>query len=228
MVKNVALDSACRQIIDAGHKMIDQKMIAGSWGNLSIRIDADCCAITPSGRSYDTLTEKDIVIIDMTGNRQGGLLIPSSEMPLHLAIYKAIPEAKAIAHTHSIYASACAAMHKPIPAVIEDLVQIIGGSVDVANYALPGTAELAANAVKALNCKKAALLANHGVVCWGETLEAALMTAEIVEKTAHIYCICATMGGAVPLPDEDIAVMHDFYQKYYSKRQLTKGDEKLE
>ena len=118
-------------------------------------------------------------------------------------------------------------MHKPIPALIEDLVQIIGGSVDVAEYALPGTEALAANAVKALQNKKAALLANHGVVCWGSSLNSALMTAEIVEKAAQIYYICETMGRAKLLPEADIAVMHDFYKQHYSKRQTEKGDEVL-
>ncbi len=221
------IDAARQQIVAAGLKMIEQKMIAGSWGNLSIKINTSCCAITPSGRSYDSLNTEDIVVVDMQGNKIVGALIPSSETPLHLAVYKAIPEAQAIVHTHSIYASACAAMHKLIPALIEDLVQIIGGSVDVAEYALPGTEALAANAVKALQNKKAALLANHGVVCWGSSLNSALMTAEIVEKAAQIYCICETMGGAKLLPEADIAVMHDFYKQHYSKRQTEKGDEVL-
>ena len=221
------IDAARQQIVAAGLKMIEQKMIAGSWGNLSIKINTSCCAITPSGRSYDSLNTEDIVVVDMQGNKIVGALIPSSETPLHLAVYKAIPEAQAIVHTHSIYASACAAMHKLIPALIEDLVQIIGGSVDVAEYALPGTEALAANAVKALQNKKAALLANHGVVCWGSSLNSALMTAEIVEKAAQIYCICETMGGAKLLPESDIAVMHDFYKQHYSKRQTEKGDEVL-
>lgn len=221
------IDAARQQIVAAGLKMIEQKMIAGSWGNLSIKINTSCCAITPSGRSYDSLNTEDVIVVDMQGNKIVGALIPSSETPLHLAVYEAIPEAQAIVHTHSIYASACAAMHKPIPALIEDLVQIIGGSVDVAEYALPGTEALAANAIKALQNKKAALLANHGVVCWGSSLNSALMTAEIVEKAAQIYCICETMGGAKLLPEADIAVMHDFYKQHYSKRQTEKGDEVL-
>ena len=182
---DLIIDAARRQIVTAGIKMVEQKMIAGSWGNLSIKIDTSRCAITPSGRSYDSLNTEDIVVVDMQGNKIKGALIPSSETPLHLAIYNAIPAAQAIVHTHSVYASACAALHRSIPALIEDLVQIIGGSVDVAEYALPGTKVLAENALIALKNKKAALLANHGVVCWGISLETALMTAEIVEKYVH-------------------------------------------
>ena len=210
MQDDLIIDAARRQIVTAGIKMVEQKMIAGSWGNLSIKIDTSRCAITPSGRSYDSLNTEDIVVVDMQGNKIKGALIPSSETPLHLAIYNAIPAAQAI------------------PALIEDLVQIIGGSVDVAEYALPGTKVLAENALIALQNKKAALLANHGVVCWGNSLETALMAAEIVEKAAHIYCICETMGGAKLLPESDIAIMHDFYKQHYSKRQIEKGDEVLE
>lgn len=222
------IKAACQQIVATGLKMVEQKMIAGSWGNLSIKIDENSCVITPSGRSYDSLVTDDVVLVDMSGQKLRGTLIPSSELPLHLAIYQALPEARAIVHTHSIYASACAAMHKPIPPLVEDLVQIIGGQVDVAEYALPGTQALAVNAIAALKNKKAALLANHGVVCWGATLETALMTAEIVEKAAQIYCICASMGGAVPLPESDIEIMHNFYQQHYLKRQMNEGDETLE
>ena len=222
MQDDLIIDAARRQIVTAGIKMVEQKMIAGSWGNLSIKIDTSRCAITPSGRSYDSLNTEDIVVVDMQGNKIKGALIPSSETPLHLAIYNAIPAAQAIVHTHSVYASACAALHRSIPGLIEDLVQIIGGSVDVAEYALPGTKVLAENALIALQNKKAALLANHGVVCWGNSLETALMAAEIVEKAAHIYCICETMGGAKLLPESDIAIMHDFYKQHYSKRQIEK------
>ena len=100
---DLIIDAARRQIVTAGIKMVEQKMIAGSWGNL---IDTSRCAITPSGRSYDSLNTEDIVVVDMQGNKIKGALIPSSETPLHLAIYNAIPAAQAIVHTHSVYASA--------------------------------------------------------------------------------------------------------------------------
>ena len=133
MQDDLIIDAARRQIVTAGIKMVEQKMIAGSWGNLSIKIDTSRFAITPSGRSYDSLNTEDIVVVDMQGNKIKGALIPSSETPLHLAIYNAIPAAQAIVHTHSVYASACAALHRSIPEFMEDLVQIIGGSVDVAD-----------------------------------------------------------------------------------------------
>ena len=205
------------QIVAIGKKLIEKKLVAGSWGNISCRFSEEV-AITPSGRGYETLEPEDIVILDKDGNKLEGRHVESSESKLHVEIYKACPEAKAIIHTHSIYASALAAMHKPVPAIIEDMVQIVGGRVNCAKYALPGTQELAENAVEALGGRKAVLLANHGAVCWGKNLDDALMVAEILEKTAQIAIIC--QGQAIELTQDDANVMHKFYEEHYFKRQL--------
>ena len=210
-------------IVAMGIKMIDKKMMAGSWGNISVRIDKDLYAITPSGHNYESLTVDDIVIVNKDGDKVSGNLIPSTETALHIAIYKEYPQAKAVIHTHSIYASALAAMRKDLPPIIEDAVEIVGSTVRCAKYALPGTKELSKNAVEALGENRAALMANHGAVCWGEDLYEAFMIAEIVEKAAQIFCIASSMGGVVQLNEEQIAVMHKFYLEHYSKRQ--KGEE---
>ena len=215
---------ARQAVVDMGHQLIAKNLVAGSWGNISVQVGEGLYAITPSGRGYGHQQPQDIVLINQQAQRVEGELTPSSESRLHTAIYAACPDARAIIHTHSIYASALAAMHREVPAIIEDLVMIIGGRVACADYALPGTEELAVNAVKALQGRRAALLANHGAVCWGRSLEDALMVAEILEKTAKIAIICQSCGGAVELSDEDIAIMHGFYEAHYAKRQS--GEEK--
>ncbi len=219
-MNELLITKARLEIIKAAQKLAGQNMLPGSWGNISIKIDADTFAVTPSGRGYDSLTPQDITVVNAKGQTLDGKLIPSSELPLHLAIYKALPDAKAIVHTHSIYASACAAARKDIPPLVEDLVQITGGPVRCAEYALPGTEELAQNVIKAMNGKRAALMANHGVACWGVTLDEAIMVAGIVEKAAQLYFITQSLGGAVLLPQSDIEAMHSFYEDHYRKRQL--------
>lgn len=215
-----AINIAREDIIRTAKKMAGQNMLPGSWGNLSIKIDDDTYAVTPSGRGYDNLTPQDITVVNAAGKTVDGSLIPSSELPLHLAIYKALPEAKAVVHTHSIYASACAAARKDIPPLVEDLVQIMGGPVHCAQYALPGTDELAANVIAAMHGRRAALMANHGVAAWGVTLDEAVMVAGIVEKAAQLYVLTQSIGGAVLLPQNDIDIMHSFYEAHYRKRQL--------
>ena len=105
-MENEAVEKARTQIVKAAQKMAGQNMLPGSWGNISIKINKNAYAITPSGRGYDNLKPDDITIVDAAGQTLDGALIPSSELPLHLAIYKALPEANAVVHTHSIYASA--------------------------------------------------------------------------------------------------------------------------
>ncbi len=219
-MNTIAINKARTEIIKTAHKMAGQNMLPGSWGNISIKIDDDAYAVTPSGRSYDNLAPQDITVVDANGKTIDGALIPSSELPLHLAVYKALPDANAIVHTHSVYASACAAARKDIPPLVEDLVQIMGGAVHCAEYALPGTEKLAQNVIKAMDGKRAALLANHGVACWGVTLDEAMMVAGIVEKAAQLYFITQSLGGAVLLPQSDIGAMHAFYEAHYRKRQL--------
>lgn len=205
-------------VVAMGHKLIEKKLVAGSWGNISCRLDNEHIAVTPSGIGYERITPEDIVIVTNTGQVTVGEKTPSSELKLHLAIYSAYPEAGAVIHTHGIYTSALAAMHKGIPAIIEDIVQIIGGRVQCAQYAMPGTLALAENAVAALGGHKAALLANHGSVCWGKNLDDALMVAEILEKAAHITILCG--DKAVELDTGEVNAMHNFYQEHYFKRQM--------
>ena len=202
-------------VVDTGRQMIGHGLVAGTWGNISMRSpDGEQIAITPSGRPYDQLMPEDIVIINPTGQVLSGRR-PSSELALHLAIYRARTDVRAVVHTHSLYATACAVAGKTIPASLEEMVQAVGGPVQVAAYALPGTVELAANAVAALADRSAVLLANHGVAACGPDLTEALLVAELVEKAAHIHVVAEQLGGARELSDEDVALMRRFYLEHY-------------
>jgi L-ribulose-5-phosphate 4-epimerase len=208
------------KIISSGCELLDSGLVVGTWGNLSARIpDTPFIAVTPSGRNYRTLTIDDIVLVDIDANVINGVLKPTSELALHLAIYRKRQDVKAIIHTHSVFASACAVARHPIPPIVEDVVQLVGGSVDVAEYALNGSAELAENAVQALGLKNAVLLANHGLVCCGCNIEEALLSCELVEKAAQIFIYANQISGAKALSKDDVAVMHEFYLKDYRKRQ---------
>ena len=206
-------------LADLGRDLLHSGMTAGTYGNVSCRLDEDCIAITPSGKEYETLQAEDIIIIDGQGEKKDGPWLPSSEWPLHLEIYHTIPEARAVVHTHSLYASALAVAHKDLPPIIEDLAQLAGGSVRCAEYAAPGTAALGKAAVAALEDRQAALLANHGAVCWGRTLREASQAAVLLEKGAHIYCIAHGFGTPFRLEEKQAKKLRDFYITHYSKRQ---------
>jgi L-ribulose-5-phosphate 4-epimerase len=207
------------EVLHIGHALLDKGLVAGTWGNISARIpETPFIAVTPSGKNYHDITVDDIVIVDITGAVIEGQFKPSSELPLHLAVYQSRIDIQAIVHTHSVFASACAVARKSIPPIIEDLVQLTGGSVDVATYALPGTDFLAQNVVRTLGNKNAVLMANHGVVGCGQTLPEAMMSCELVEKAAQIYIYANQIGGAQILSNDDIDVMHKFYIEHYRQR----------
>jgi len=207
-------------ILNTGLALLDKGLVAGTWGNISARVpERDWVLVTPSGRNYRTLKETEIVLVDAAGSTIQGDLPPSSELPLHLAVYKARSDVQAIVHTHSIYASSCAVAGKNIPPIIEDLVQIVGGGVTVAEYGFPGTVALADHAVVGLADKQAVLLANHGMIGCGETLAEAMLVCELVEKAAAIYIFAQQLGGARELAAEDVHAMRRFYLEQYRLRQ---------
>lgn len=214
------LSAVRAEIVQTGVALLERGLVAGTWGNVSIRVPGSThVAITPSGRDYRSLRPEDVVIVDTAGNKVDGVLKPSSEMLLHLSIYSRRPDVGAVIHTHSVYATAYAVARRPLPPVIEDLVQLAGGTVEVARYALPGSIELAANAVNALGDRQAVLLANHGAVGCGRTAAEALLVCELLEKGAQAYLFANLLGGAWILDSEDVAAMRRFYLEHYRRRQ---------
>jgi L-fuculose-phosphate aldolase len=206
-----------KEIINLGKKMVNQGLVASTWGNISVKMNTENIYITPSGMEYDSLEPEDIVLVDTKGSIINGKRKPSSELPMHLEIYKAREDIKAIVHTHSLYASAYAVSRKPIPPIIEDMAQVIGGPVEVAQYALPGTNQLAQNAIKALGNKGAVLLANHGVVGVGYNLIEAYKACLLVEKTAHIGIAAEALGQTYILSQEEVNWMRKAYLTVYGQ-----------
>lgn len=208
-----------QQVLQAAKEMYQKGLVASVWGNLSARIpETNEVVVTPSAVDYSVLQPEDLVVVDLqTGDVLEGGLKPTSELQMHLAILRARPDVNGVMHTHSVYASACSAAHKEIPPLVEDLAQVVGGSVSVARYALPGTPELGANAVKALGKKNAALLANHGVVGVGADIMEALRVCTIVEKGAQIYAIAKMIGTPALLSHEDVSYLRDIYKDHYGQ-----------
>ncbi|MBN2695286.1 class II aldolase/adducin family protein [bacterium] len=207
------------KLVKAGLQMIQDTLVIGTWGNISIRVpNTDSFAITPSGVNYSDITTNDIVILSCDGEILEGDKIPSIEWPLHAAVYKAREDISALMHTHSPYASALSAARKPIPPAVEDVIQIVGGEVSVTKYALPGTKELGEATVEALGDKNAVLLANHGLLGAAKTVEEAFKICKIVEKGAQITLLAQNVGGVVPLSKEECDIMRDFYLNHYGQK----------
>lgn len=205
-------------VIATGIKMAETSLTVGTWGNISAKIDEDHFAITPSGMDYFTLKPEDIVVLDLDGKVVDGNRKPSIEYALHEQVYKNRSDVNAVVHTHSTFCTAFAMARKDIPPAADDLVQIVGGDVRVAEYALPGSKELAENAVKALEGRNGAILANHGALAVGKDLKETLKTAFVMEKSAEATIYAQLLGGPVLLAQKDIDFMRDFYLNKYGQR----------
>lgn len=208
---------AAKLVVAAAEKMVDKGFVVGTWGNVSMRIERRF-VITPSGMDYDKLNPEDMVVVDINGKVVGGKWKPSTETILHAAIYKSREDVNAIVHTHSVFASTVAVTRGGIPPIIEDLVQVVGGRVDVATYALPGTEELAQNGIRALSDKNAVLLANHGMIGVGKDFDEALTVCEVVEKSAQILIYSQMLGNPTILDREEVKYLRDFFLTRYGQK----------
>lgn len=188
-------------------KAYENKLFAGTSGNLSIYDDEnDCIYITPSSIPYENMECEDMVIITMDGTVLEGKHQPSSEWKLHANIYKERKEIKAVVHTHSPYATAFAVANMPIPMILVEMLPSIGDVVQVAGFALPGDEKVGIEAVKALEGRKGCLLKNHGAVAIGEEIESAYITAVYIEDAARIYYLASTVGKVGEIPEEQLEI----------------------
>jgi L-fuculose-phosphate aldolase len=183
-------------------------------GNVSARW-REGLLITPSGLPYAAMAPDDLVALDLGGGVQAGARKPSSEWPLHTSIYRARPDAQAIVHTHSPRGTALACTRRGIPAFHYMIAFCGGPDVRCADYATFGTQGLADNAIVALDGRKAALLANHGVVTLGATLEGAFAIAAEVENLAGQYLDILAAGlEPVVFDGAEMARVADAFSRY--------------
>ncbi|MGC8545075.1 class II aldolase/adducin family protein [Athalassotoga sp.] len=211
MKESIAILEACQQIIDL-------KLVSGTWGNVSMRLENGNILITPSGIPYDEIREEDIVLCDRTGKVIEGKLLPSSELKMHLALYAKREDVNAIVHTHSLYASVASSIFEEVPILVEDVAMVIGGTIKVTEYKLPGTEELAEEVVTAIGDNNAVIISNHGQAAVGQTMEDAMLSAQMCEKAAQMY-IVAVQTGKMPraLCDKDVKMLYEKYVNSYKK-----------
>lgn len=201
--------------------MLSEGITIGTWGNVSLKDpETGYVYLTPSGMPYPSLVESDIVVMRLDGTVVEGERRPTIEAPMHLAIYRAREDCSAVIHTHPIYSTAFSSMGEDIPLMLDEAAQALGDTVRTADYALPGSVELAENCVKALGKRSmACLLKSHGAVCLGASLEQAFGNSTVLEATAQIYSIIRSMGGQfTPISPENIAAMQSFVKTGYGQR----------
>jgi L-fuculose-phosphate aldolase len=202
----VALVGAARRLSATG-------MNPGRSGNLSARSESGFL-VTPSGAAYESLHPDDLVQVGLDGASGDAQRTPSSEWRLHRDIYARQPEAGAVVHTHSPYATTLACLHRPIPSFHYEVAFAGGADIRCARYATFGTQELSDAALEALAGRRACLLGNHGAIAYGETLEAAVDLADKVEALARLYWQALQIGEPRLLDAAEMARVVERFADY--------------
>jgi L-fuculose-phosphate aldolase len=200
------------ELIQTAQAITPAGMGHGTAGNVSVRC-GEGFLITPSAQSYESYRPQDIVYVDMTGQAQGGRK-PSSEWRFHHDIYAARKDANAIVHTHAPACTALACLHRSIPA-FHYMIAVAGGDdIRCAPYATYGTQALADNVLIALAGRQACLLANHGMISIGDSLQQAFTLAQEVEELAKIYCETLKIGEPVLLTRQQMEEVLEKFADY--------------
>lgn len=209
-----------RQVLEAAREISASGMVIGTWGNVSARAaDAAGFVITPSGMDYQSLTESDMVLVDYQGQVLEGRYRPSSETPMHLAIYLARADVQAIVHVHSPFATAFAVAGLSIPVLLEETAQAVGHEIEVVPYARCGSRTLAKHTVNTLGTSgRSALLANHGLLGVGASMAAALKVCYVVEQTAQVGLYARLLGPLKGLADREVRQLHEGFKSYGQKK----------
>jgi L-fuculose-phosphate aldolase len=190
------------RVAAAARRLADERLVLGTAGNISERV-GELVAITPTGSVLEALTADDVVVVDMAGKHVTGELPASSELELHLGIYRRY-DASAVVHTHASVATALSCVLDELPVVHYQMLTL-GGAVRVAPYATFGTSELAALTLDALQDRNAALMSNHGAITHGPDLTTAVDRMLLLEWACGVYWHAAALGAPRTLDAEQQA-----------------------
>ena len=212
------LEKLKKEVCFLNRELPRHNLVVWTSGNVSVRdTETGYIVIKPSGVKFDDLKPEQMVVVDLDGNLIEGDLKASSDTASHLYIYRYMPEVNGVVHTHSNYASAFAALGRPIPPVLTAIADEFGGPVPCGGFALIGGEEIGKIVVESIGHSPACLLKNHGVFTVGPTGEKALKAAVMVEDIAKTVSIAMQMGTPDEIPVEDITQLYDRYTNIYGQ-----------
>ncbi|MFZ2412939.1 MAG: class II aldolase/adducin family protein [Candidatus Cryosericum sp.] len=196
------------KLVEIAKRLYERNMNAALGGNVSIRL-GDEIAITPAGINKGFMTEDDVIVVDMAGNKLRGNGRPSSEGKMHYEIYKLRVDVHAVIHAHPPFAVSFALAHRDLPDDILPEATIVLGRVPCLPYVTPSTMELAQEVAQGLARCNAALMANHGAITVGVDLEEAYNRMELLEQTCMSIVYASTIGGLHHIPPEEMQFFID-------------------
>jgi L-ribulose-5-phosphate 4-epimerase len=213
------LDALREQVWKLHLELPKNELVKWTGGNVSGRDpETGLVVIKPSGVKYPDLKPEHLIVLDVDGKIVEGNLSPSSDTASHLYIYRQRPDVGGIVHTHSPYATAFAAVGKPIPVYLTAIADEFGGPIPVGDFALIGGEEIGKVVVESIGSSPAVLLKNHGVFTIGKNAEAAVKAAIMTEDVARTVWYALQLGTPDVIPADDVAKLHARYTNVYGQR----------
>lgn len=201
-------------IVEAGKQMYQKGWVAANDGNISLRLDENRMLCTPTGVSKGRMRAEDMIIADLEGRKLEGARNCTTEILMHATVYKLRPEVKAVVHAHPPISTGFAVAGRPLNLAILPEAVVTLGTVPLAGYGLPGTPELSAKLQPYIPNHDALLMANHGVVAYGDCLEKAFFRLETVEHLARIALVAEILGGPRLLSKRDVGRLMEARTRY--------------
>ncbi len=213
------LESLKDKLLQLNLELPKNNLVAWTSGNVSLRDpETGLVIIKPSGLRYEEMRAEDMVVVDVDGKIVEGSLKPSSDTASHLYIYRHRPDVGGVVHTHSRYATAFAAVGKPIPCVLTAMADEFGGPIPCGDFALIGGEEIGKVVVESIGKSPAVLLKNHGVFTIGKTALEAVKAAVMTEDVAATVWMAMQLGSPDIIPAEDVEKLHDRYTNVYGQK----------
>jgi L-fuculose-phosphate aldolase len=202
-----------QEIIQVGRKLWQRAYVDGNGGNISYRLTADAVICTPTLTSKADLKPEDLCLVDLEGNQLAGGKPRTSEILLHLEIYKAVPEAKAAVHCHPPHATAYAITGRVPPTCVIPEYEVFIGKVALSPYETPGTQKFAETVLPYVKTHNTVLLANHGIICWADTVTHAEWFVEVVDTYCWTLMLAGQLGSLTHIPEDKASDLLAIKQK---------------
>ena len=212
------LEKLKEQLVELHLELPKNHLVAWTGGNVSVReAESGLIVIKPSGVRYEELRPEHMVVLDLDGKIVEGNLKPSSDTASHLYIYKHRSDVGGVVHTHSPYATAFAAVNRPIPVVLTAIADEFGGPIPCGGFALIGDEAVGKVVVESIGKSSAVLLKNHGVFTIGKDAKSAVKSAVMTEDNAKTVWLAMQIGTPDDLPQQDVEKLHYRYTHVYGQ-----------
>jgi L-ribulose-5-phosphate 4-epimerase len=211
-------DALRREVCALNQELPRSGLVAWTSGNVSGRDpESGLIVIKPSGIRYEELTPESMVVVDLNGELVEGSLKPSSDTGAHAYVYRHRPDVCGIVHTHSCFATAWAAVGRPIPPVLTAICDEFGGAIPVGEYAKVGGDEIGEEIIRSIGDSPAILMKNHGVFTVGPNPEAAVKAAVMVEDVARTVYYAQQLGQPAEIPPDEVVRANRRYLEHYGQ-----------